>query len=328
MAISTAQLSLYIYTGTSGSYQNSDLKYTIQKERINADDVINFEISNLVRDYIDLTFNNDYLSKCVWVTAIANLFDENNEPFTYSNPQTNTYLALDGYGYFEDEVNPQLSTNALISSNNIYLPENTAGKLPIFAEGVGKYIIDSTTTQVTDSGNTNQKIQYITVPANSSTIQIFDTDDATLRKTITVNNVCEPKFTPYKITFVNKFGAFQDLYMFKKNIENLSVTDETFRRNIIVNNTTSYPTYAGQSARYNVNGQTTLTLNTGFIKEDMNQTIEELFLTENVWIRYENKTLPVIPKTKSLAFKTSLNDKLINYTIEFEFAFTKINSVR
>jgi hypothetical protein len=328
MAISTAQLSLYIYTGTSGSYQNSDLKYTIQKERINADDVINFEVSNLVRDYIDLTFNNDYLSKCVWVTAIANLFDENNEPFTYSNPQTNTYLALDGYGYFEDEVNPQLSTNALISSNNIYLPENTAGKLPIFAEGVGKYIIDSTTTQVTDSGNTNQKIQYITVPANSSTIQIFDTDDATLRKTITVNNVCEPKFTPYKITFVNKFGAFQDLYMFKKNIENLSVTDETFRRNIIVNNTTSYPTYAGQSARYNVNGQTTLTLNTGFIKEDMNQTIEELFLTENVWIRYENKTLPVIPKTKSLAFKTSLNDKLINYTIEFEFAFTKINSVR
>ena len=35
----------------------------------------------------------------------------------------------------------------------------------------------------------------------------------------------------------------------------------------------------------------------------------------------------VIPITKGLAFKTSLNDKLINYTVEFEFAFTKINSV-
>ena len=328
MAISTAQLSLYIYTGTSGSYQTSDLKYTLQKERINADDVINFEISNLVRHYIDVTFNNDYLSKCVWVTAIANLFDDNNEPYTFSNPQTNTFIALDGYGYFEDEINPQLSTNALISSDNIYLPENTAGKLPIFAEGVGKVIIDSTTTQITDSGNTNQKIQYITIPANSSTIQVYDTDDATLKKTITVNNVCEPKFTPFKITFVNKFGAFQDLYMFKKTTENLNVTDEKFRRNIIVNNTTSYPTYAGQSERYNVNGQTSLTLNTGFVKEDMNQTIEELFLSENVWIRYESKTLPLIPITKGLAFKTSLNDKLINYTVEFEFAFTKINSVR
>ena len=102
MAISTAQLSLYIYTGTSGSYQTSDLKYTLQKERINEDDFINFEKSNLVRDFIDVTFNNDYLSKCVWVTAIANLFDDNNEPYTFSNPQTNTFIALDGYGYFED----------------------------------------------------------------------------------------------------------------------------------------------------------------------------------------------------------------------------------
>lgn len=328
MAISTAQLSLYIYTGTSGSYTSSDLKYTIQKERINADDIINFEVSELIRDYIDVNFNNDYLSKCVWVTAITNLFDENNQPYTYSNPQNDTYLALDGYGYFEDEVNPELSRNALITSNNIYLPEGTTGKLPIFAEGVGKITIDGNDTEITDDGNTNQKIQYVTIPADSSTIQVYDTNDSTLLKTISVTNICEPKFTPYKITFVNKYGAFQDLYMFKKSMENLNVTDERFRRNTIVNNTTSYATNAAQSERYNVNAQTSLTVNTGFIKEDMNSTIEEMFLSENVWIRYENKTLPVLPKSKSLAYKTVLNDKLINYTVELEFAFTKINSVR
>ena len=328
MAISTAQLSLYIYTGTSGSYTSSDLKYTIQKERINADDIINFEVSELIRDYIDVNFNNDYLSKCVWVTAITNLFDENNQPYTYSNPQNDTYLALDGYGYFEDEVNPELSRNALITSNNIYLPEGTAGKLPIFAEGVGKITIDGSDTEITDDGNTNQKIQYVTIPADSSTVQVYDTNDSTLLKTISVTNICEPKFTPYKITFVNKYGAFQDLYMFKKSMENLNVTDERFRRNTIVNNTTSYATNAAQSERYNVNAQTSLTVNTGFIKEDMNSTIEEMFLSENVWIRYENKTLPVLPKSKSLAYKTVLNDKLINYTVELEFAFTKINSVR
>ncbi len=69
-------------------------------------------------------------------------------------------------------------------------------------------------------------------------------------------------------------------------------------------------------------------MNTGFVKEDMNQTIEELFYTENVYIRYENKTLAVIPKSKSLQYKTSLNDKLINYTVEFDFAFDRINNVR
>ena len=46
-------------------------------------------------------------------------------------------------------------------------------------------------------------MQYITIPQNSSTIQIYDTDDTTLLKTIKVTNICEPKFTPYKITFLN-----------------------------------------------------------------------------------------------------------------------------
>jgi len=69
-------------------------------------------------------------------------------------------------------------------------------------------------------------------------------------------------------------------------------------------------------------------MNTGFIKENMNQTIEELFYSENVYIRYENKTLAVIPKSKSLQYKTSLNDKLINYTVDFDFAFDRINNVR
>ena len=60
----------------------------------------------------------------------------------------------------------------------------------------------------------------------------------------------------------------------------------------------------------------------------MNDTIEELFLAENVWIRKDNKTLPILPKTKSFIYKTSVNDNLIDYTIEFEYAFDKINNIR
>lgn len=108
----------------------------------------------------------------------------------------------------------------------------------------------------------------------------------------------------------------------------MSVTDEKYQSNIIDNSTVTYNTYKSQQTRYNVNAKTKLKLNTGFIDEDMNETIEELFLSRNVWIRFENKTLPVIPTSKELSFKTSLNDKLINYTINFEFAFNKLNNVR
>ena len=329
MALKSARLEIYIYSGTAGSYTSSDLKYTLDKDLISGQTNIIFEIGNLVRDYLTHDFNNDYASVTKWVSVVKKLFDTNTDlEFESGSSTVTNFIALDGFGTFEDEINPQLSTNALISADNIYIPENTAGRFPIFAEGVGKVVIDSSTTQITDSGNSNQKIQYITIPANTSTIQVFDTDDATLRKTITVNNVCEPKYTSFKVTFVNKFGAYEDIYFFKKTTETFSVTDETHKTNSINTSSVTYPTYNGQQQRYNVNAKTSLQMNTGFIKEDATKTIEELFLSENVYIRFDSKTLPIIPKSKSFVHKTSLNDKLINYTIDFEFAFNLINNVR
>lgn len=328
MALKTVQLQVYVYEGTSGSYTSSDLKYTLQNSLIGTDTNVVFEIAELVRDYLDLTFNNDYLSKTIWVTTVATLLDDNNLVFSYGSPETNTYLATDGYGFFEDSANPELSRNLLITSNSMYLPEDVAGKLPIFAEGVGKVIIDSTTTQVTDSGNSNQKIQYLTIPANTTTVKIYDTDDSTLLRTVNLYNICEPKYTPYKVTFTNKYGAYQDLWFFKKSVETFNVTDEKYKRNTIKNLTADYQKYSGQEERYNTNATKSITLNTGFINEDSNSAIEELFLSENIWIRYDNNTLPLITKSKSMTFKTSLNDKLANYTVDFDFAFNKINNVR
>ena len=326
MAIKSATLKIYIYEGIVGSYSNGDLKYTLSKDRITGKSNIVFEISELVRDYIEHNFNDDYPCNTKWVTVTKDIIDAATED-VYA-PIVENFVLLDGYGNYEDEINPQLSDNALVSTNDIYFPENTAGKLPVFAEGVGKVTIDSTDTQITDSGNSNQKIQYITIPADSSTIQVYDTDDTTLLKTITVHNICEPKFTPYKVTFVNKFGAYQDIYFFKRTTETFSVNDDSYQINSISTASLTYGTNQGQKQRYNVNGQSSLKLNTGFIKETAVSTIEELFLSENVWIRFEGKTLPVIPKTKSFTQKTSLNDKLIDYTVDFDFAFNKINNVR
>lgn len=328
MAIKAADLQVYIYEGLSGSYTADDLKYQIQKSIIGDDENIVFEIGELVRDYLDQTFNDDYLSRCLWVTLVTTLIDESGVIYTYNNPTTTTVLAMDGYGYFEEEINAELTDNVLMNTSTMYLPDGVDGKLPIFAEGVGKVTIDAVDTEITDNGNTNQKIQYITVPAGSSTIQVYDTDDTTLLKTITVNVVCEPKYTPYKVTFTNKLGAYQDLWFFKKSTETVNITDEIYKRNTVSNSTITYATNIGQEQRYNVNARQSITLNTGFINEDSNSAIEELLFSDNVWIRYNGKTLPIIPKSKTLTYKTSVNDKLANYTLDFDFAFNKINNVR
>jgi len=51
-------------------------------------------------------------------------------------------------------------------------------------------------------------------------------------------------------------------------------------------------------------------------------------LSEDCWIEIENKTLPINVASSSLNYKTHLNDKLINYTIQIDFAFDTINNIR
>ena len=275
------------------------------------------------------SFDNDYLCNTTWVSAVVEYYEEATQAIYESNgTQTFAYLAFDGYGDFQEEINPALSTDLLQTSLNMYLPEGTAGKLPIFAEGVGKVIIDSVTTEITDNGNSNQKIQYLTIPADSSSVKIYATDDTTLLKTVTINNLCGTRFDPKKVSFLNKFGAYQDIYFFYKTTESFNVNDNTYKRNTINTSTLTYGTNEGQKQRYNVNGSTKITLNTGFIKEDFNSALEELFLSENAWIRWEGQTLPVIVSSKNMTLKSSLNDNLIDYTVGFEFAFNKINNVR
>jgi len=37
---------------------------------------------------------------------------------------------------------------------------------------------------------------------------------------------------------------------------------------------------------------------------------------------------PVVIKSQDLVYKTGVNDKLTQYTMEFEFAYDKINNIR
>ena len=59
-----------------------------------------------------------------------------------------------------------------------------------------------------------------------------------------------------------------------------------------------------------------------------------MLLSNYIWMTRPSTTgsgteiVPVIATTSSMTYKTSLNDKLIEYTIEFQDAFDYINNVR
>ena len=86
-------------------------------------------------------------------------------------------------------------------------------------------------------------------------------------------------------------------------------------------------------------GRKSYTLNTGFIPEEQNETLTELFLSQKIWVtkwqsiadRDNSIPLdiePVVLKSKQLSYKTHLQDKVIDYKIEFQSAHDEVNQVR
>ena len=78
---------------------------------------------------------------------------------------------------------------------------------------------------------------------------------------------------------------------------------------------------------YDINANESISINSGFINEAMKVTFEELLVSNLVWMTKDSTVFPMKVADSSLSFKTSLNDKLINYAINFEYAFDLINNV-
>ena len=351
--LESATLKLWIYTGTQGSRPVTPT-YVLSASAVNF--TVNFEIAELVRDY--MTYNaDDYETEIVWVDyqitrtaggVSGNLTLVDNKAFY-------------GYGYFQEGINPQNDSGLLQSNLTVVKLDDAPATIPVDTSKTTQVTYELNgelvyTKAITSSNENDEQIEYVTNGVNgsdefedrviqdggtfegSSCLEQFandftlfdfdtiyiDTDDGVIK--LTVENVEECKFDPYKITFVNKFGALQDLWFFKRTNETLSTKTEKFKRNIVVGG--SYDTSRHQQKILTKNGSEKLTLNTGFYPEEYNDVFKQMQLSEDCWIEINSQTLPINVSSSSLNYKTHLNDKLINYTITIDYAFDTINNIR
>jgi len=361
----SATLEIEIYTGTANTTWQGNPQYTLTSTVVNKN--INFEIAELIKDYIPAAFNgtypNQFLGSDDDYTAIY--VDYKLSEVLTSGALSPVYefgiRAFYGYGYFEEGVNPQLLQGYLQSNTTILKSDDDALRIPVDNENTTSVAFFNDNEQIytwTPSSGLKiaDQIQYVStssagvdnyrerVEGSGGTFEdniclqqflksetIYPVDEVIVNAVegvtvIKVNNISECKFKPYKLTFINKFGAYQDLWMFKKNSISIAATEERFKRNILTNG--SYNTYIHQNAILTKNAKQSLTLNSGYYPESNNELFKQLILSEKVWIEYDNKTLPVLITSNSLGFKTSLNDRLIDYTIQVEFAYQTINNVR
>ena len=356
-----ALLDITIWSGSVTS-PPSTAQYNLRKN--NTGTYLNFEISELVRDYIDITFDGNYNGQAVWVKFVHTVYNSANQIIL--GPSQSVQLAVDGYYYFEEA---QTATPSLLISNRelfvledntFRIPINTLGNPTVVFYKDGEVIASETIGSSTLSSG---QIKYVSIYGDSvnwDTFQervldangdyepnaclqsFFDNysigavdkitvSDSSGIQTIKVNVIEECKYEPKKVTFINKFGALQDMYFFKKSKENLSIKKESYKSNIALNYG-GYNSTTHVNRDFNVIGNESISLSSGYLSEEYNEVFKQLLLSEKVWVTNILETgeqvLPINVKTSSIAYKTSVNDKLVDYTIEFDKSFDTINNIR
>ena len=146
---------------------------------------------------------------------------------------------------------------------------------------------------------------------------------------MTLEEVCEPKYDFLDVVFYNKYGALQIMPFHKKSMVSMDSNSESYKRNLMdfVNDPT-YSKEKHQIRQFQVTAKEKIQMNTGYIDESFNEVMRQLMISEQVWVYDGTEVKPIILDTKSLEFKTSVNDRLINYTINFSYAYNKINDIR
>lgn len=150
---------------------------------------------------------------------------------------------------------------------------------------------------------------YINVAYNSQTIRL--------------DVVEECRYTPTMIMFQSKEGVEQILHFFKKRVDKMDVTSEMFQAD------NGQPSLGNHEfTKFNVNAKSGFTVNSGFVSEDLNESFKRLFLSERIYeMQTSTSTIPLNITSTSFEYKTRQNDRLINYQIEFEYAYNEINTI-
>jgi len=300
---------------------NGTLRYNIIKNGT-VGTVLTFEIAELVRDYLNVTFNGTYTAQTADISFDYKYWSlPNGGGGGYDSTET-THKGFDGYGTFMEGINPTVSSYEWLIEKDVikdgyyfYAPLGVSGVVPVSTNSVLSY---------TGFDTSNPQTISLATPTGNVLVNI-----------IRVN--CSRYGEGNKITFVNKYGALQDLWFFLKSVKTTTSTKETYNANTI--------TISGGNATYSVNNPTKtvfnksanqkIILSSGYYPEGANPFFEDLMLSKQIWLTqpdpYDPSTeqvVPVIINTSSFTYKTSLNDKLIEYTMEFDMAFDYINNVR
>tara|TARA_R100001460_G_scaffold105183_5_gene151536 strand:+ start:6182 stop:7180 length:999 start_codon:yes stop_codon:yes gene_type:complete len=299
------------------------LRYTLIKN-VSPNTGCNFDISELARDYLDITYSNTYGIDFINIVTVLTTHPSLNGIGTAVATVTYTDKGYEAFGYYTENSNPTVPFTS--GAQFLIAPQDAHSSLrwQIYVPfGVAGYV-----------GYTNSTGIF-----SMSSYSATDTTASGQGNICTINRIdCTKYGDGRKITFINRYGVQQDLWFFLKRVKTMNTTNEKYQSNTIEYPNDEYADYNKANAPtklFNTQAKQIHKLSSGYYPETANDFFKELLLSEYVWMTRpkeqasaSEETIPVVVKTSNMTFKTSLNDKLIEYTIEFEEAFDLINNIR
>jgi hypothetical protein len=390
-ALNSMSVNISSYTGVQTPVAGATT-YVLSKS-YSIDEVINFEIADLVREKFQHPFGKAFITapsasetgEAVWVRRTGSWNYSNNGAAPEDGIIGTVYfLTLDGYKSLGELQNAGVTQAGLVTprpfqvlagnSQSLAVSYNTFSGVNGFTIEIGGleywFSLKDELGWANTTLNSTQMVIYI--PSGVTNVATFlgvtPTDEYTIN--LLVNNecisyndrvkadggvveglaclceavdalggnddkvaydfevVCEPKYDPYLIQFVNKYGVSDYLTFFKKSTEQGNFTQDQYQKSIYADAYTDVNYTTGKYQSFNINSRNTLTLNTGFVDESYGDIMEEILMSEKVAVYEDGQWVAIVPNRGSIDYQKSINDKTINYTMSFTYAFDQRMLVR
>jgi len=351
-------------TGGSATIQintNGTPRYTINK-KVDSSFRVLFEISELLRDYLDpilYYLNNGYGVFTHSTPYTTSIQFKNSSGANVGSPITGSGFIIDAYGLYSEGSNPTTTRGLMQSNGTIYRLHNSDVEIPVDINNTSRvtWLKDGQVVETNNVPDNNWVFGYYKNTFNGAdsfkdrvqglggtyypndciikfldTNELFDVDEVRVETTdglkiLKVITLDECRYKPVKLMFFNRWGAQQNLWFFRKSVESLSTSREEFKR-AVVSSSGIYDTLEHPRTNFNVQSKRKITINTGYVDESYNELMQEVMQSEKVWLEQDTIIKPVIVTSNSLTFKTSVNDKLVDYSLELDYAYDEIQNIR
>ncbi len=326
------RIELYIWKGDKASVPVAPQYSIIKENPIDRVGDFKVNISNYINDFLDTeivsnitTSINDSDSQ-VWVKSQTVTVVGGVDTGTIN---VSTDLAVRGYGYgIEGENTSTPANNVLAYGEEVKVSRQGVYVLPVLVSETVSTTIDVNSLSVskpfikTATTESSELVQLVWIDCSEYAVDEYIEIylNGVLVSTLLMKD--EFRYEPYDVFFANKEGQLQVVTFFKEKELSLRTNTEVYE------SSNGQPLNGKHQIReFNKNGNEGFSANSGFMSEDNNEIISQLMLSELIWLYKDSVFIPLNIASKNIVYQSRNKQRLLNYKIDFDYAFNKINDI-